>query len=100
MPFPRRVQLLPEGVYIEWDDGVQRLFPHRFLRGNCPCAGCIYEMTGKRHVFEKDVPEDVVALDWMQVGRYAIRFLWSDGHETGIYPFAYLRALPKREEER
>ena len=25
------------------------------------------------------------------VGRYALQFVWSDGHSTGIYPFEYLR---------
>jgi len=44
-------------------------------------------------VFEKDVPEDVVAIDWMNIGRYAVQFLWSDAHETGIYPFKYLGEL-------
>ena len=27
------------------------------------------------------------------VGRYAIQIDWSDGHDTGIYPFARLREL-------
>jgi DUF971 family protein len=29
------------------------------------------------------------------VGRYALNFQFSDGHETGIYSFQYLRDLPK-----
>jgi DUF971 family protein len=51
------------------------------------------EGTNQRVVFEKDVPEDVLAIDWMSIGRYAVQFLWSDAHETGIYPFRYLREL-------
>ena len=27
------------------------------------------------------------------VGRYALQIDWSDGHSTGIYPFARLREL-------
>ena len=27
------------------------------------------------------------------VGRYALRFKWSDGHETGIYSFTALRQM-------
>jgi DUF971 family protein len=27
------------------------------------------------------------------VGNYALQFVWSDGHETGIYTFEYLRKL-------
>ena len=40
-----------------------------------------------------DVRTDVEALDWIQVGRYALQFLWSDAHTTGIYPFTVLRGL-------
>jgi DUF971 family protein len=27
------------------------------------------------------------------VGNYALRFRWSDGHDTGIYTFDFLRRL-------
>ena len=27
------------------------------------------------------------------VGRYAVRLIWADGHETGMYPYEYLREL-------
>jgi DUF971 family protein len=27
----------------------------------------------------------------MQVGNYAIQFLWGDAHYTGIYPYPFLR---------
>ena len=32
------------------------------------------------------------AEDYLMVGRYAVQFLWSDAHYTGIYPFNVLRA--------
>ena len=51
--------------------------------------------TGKRVVGPENIPEDVEALDWMTVGRYALQFLWSDAHDTGIYPYAMLRSLPE-----
>jgi DUF971 family protein len=28
-----------------------------------------------------------------QVGKYAVRFEWSDAHNTGIYSYEYLRAI-------
>lgn len=88
---PKNVTIRPDGVHIEWDDGHMGHFPHRVLRGECPCASCVHELTGKRMVSTKDVPEDVEALDWMTVGRYAVQFLWSDAHDTGIYPYELLR---------
>tara|TARA_B110000438_G_scaffold277633_1_gene300442 strand:- start:720 stop:863 length:144 start_codon:yes stop_codon:yes gene_type:complete len=33
------------------------------------------------------------------VGRYAIQFVWSDGHSTGIYTFEYLREIWDSEPE-
>ncbi len=97
--FPERVpgitllRLEPDGIHTVWEDGQGSHYPYRFLRGHCPCAMCVLEGTNQRVVFEKDVPEDVIAIDWMQVGRYAVQFLWSDAHETGIFTFQYLREL-------
>lgn len=90
---PRDVRLLPDGIHISWTDGHQGYHEHRTLRYECGCAECVNEMTGNRVISMSDVPKDVEALDWMQVGRYALQFLWSDFHTTGIYPFIRLRQL-------
>jgi len=39
------------------------------------------------------VPADVHPLQIRPVGRYAIQIDWSDGHQSGIYPFRRLRGL-------
>jgi DUF971 family protein len=39
------------------------------------------------------VSDELEINDLQLVGRYAINFRWSDGHETGIYSFRYLREL-------
>jgi DUF971 family protein len=36
---------------------------------------------------------DVHPLSVEYVGEYALRFDWSDGHKTGIYPFDFLRDI-------
>ena len=89
----KEVRLEESGVHILWDDGHPSYYPHRYLRGQCCCAACVEEMTGQRRVGEEDVREDVYAVDWMQIGRYAVQFLWSDTHDSGIYPFELLRRL-------
>ena len=93
MSTPQEVWLTPQGVHIRWDDGHEGFYPHRYLRGQCPCAACVEEMSGRRLLSPEDVPPDVEVLDWMAVGRYALRFLFSDAHDTGIYPFDLLREL-------
>lgn len=50
-------------------------------------------MTGRPLLNPDYVPRDVHPLAIRHVGRYALRFDWSDGHDTGIYPFRLLREL-------
>lgn len=78
---------------ISWDDGHESIYTNKYLRGHCGCAVCVEEMTGRRIISENDIQQDIQALDWIQVGRYALQFLWSDTHDTGIYPFELLRNL-------
>ena len=89
----QNVQLDPEYITISWLDGHEGVYPSRYLRGNCCCAACVEEMPGRRIVTENDVDEAGWALDWIQIGRYALQFLWSAAHDSGIYPFEVLRKL-------
>ena len=78
---------------IEWQDGHVSTYAPRGLRLACPCAGCVDEMTGERTLSPEAVPKGVHPVEIRYVGRYALRFFWSDGHDTGIYSFEYLRRL-------
>lgn len=83
---------------IRWKDGHVSEYEPRALRLACPCAGCVDEMTGERMLTPEMVNPGVYPEQIQYVGRYALQFFWSDGHETGIYPFDYLRKLcPCRE---
>lgn len=83
---------------IRWQDGVRHEYGPRELRLLCPCAGCVEEMTGRRILVPEMVPEDVHPTAIHYVGRYALQFIWSDGHSTGIYPYEYLRRLGEDDE--
>jgi DUF971 family protein len=78
---------------VEWMDHHVSEYDPRYLRMACPCAGCIEEMTGRPLLDPETIPADVYMIAVKYVGRYALRFEWSDGHSTGIYPFDSLRAL-------
>ncbi len=39
------------------------------------------------------MPQDISLRNTDLVGRYALTFVWSDGHQTGIFSFDYLRQL-------
>lgn len=92
----RPLDMRPVGeteLLVLWDDGHRSLYSHSYLRLHCPCAQCIEEWTGKRLLRPETVPADVRPLAQSPVGNYAVRFRWSDGHETGIYAFDLLRAI-------
>lgn len=92
---PAEVGPTPDGrrLRIRWQDGVETEHEPRDLRLRCPCAACVDEMTGQRMLVPEMVDPDVYPLEIHYVGRYALQFVWSDGHSTGIYPFEYLRRL-------
>lgn len=78
---------------IEWKDGHESVYQPRRLRLSCPCAGCVDEMTGQRTLTSATVPDDVYPQAIHYVGRYALQFIWSDGHQTGFYTYDLLRSL-------
>ena len=63
------------------------------LRRECPCAQCVNEWSGERTLKPESIADDIEIADLTTIGRYALNFRWSDGHETGIYSFQYLRDL-------
>ena len=80
-------------IEIKWQDGHESLYPARMLRLACPCAACVDEVTGRMRLEPARVPQDVRPVKLEVVGRYAIAIHWSDGHNTGIYPYDLLRKL-------
>ncbi len=93
-----QVHLIDKGVKIEWSDGRTFVYPYRYLRLQCSCAACVEEMTGRAILNVAAVPDDVIAVDFIEVGRYALQFLWTDGHSTGIYPFRMLLRLAEEDD--
>jgi len=93
-----KVELNDEGISVEWADGHHSLYGAMYLRINCGCAECVEEWSNRKLLDPASVPADIRAEDYLMVGRYAVQFLWSDTHYTGIYPFDTLRKLCPCEE--
>ena len=89
-------------VRIVWRGGHESVYPFDLLRKECPCALC-NDQRGKPSasaglsltVLSGPVLKagEVQVREVSPVGRYAINFVWSDGHDSGIYAYAYLRGL-------
>jgi len=85
-----------ENIQISWPDGAKQSIPNRTLRLACRCALCIDEYTGEKKLDETAVPDDIQAIEIQQLGNYAVKIDWSDGHDTGIYPFKQLKEMALR----
>ena len=105
---PRKVRVDKtggSGLEIDWKDGHSSKWTFAWLRHGCPCATCVDEREGLGLDPGQAKPEQRAAnslpmfkepprpRDVKQVGNYAIRFTWNDGHESGIYSWDYLRRV-------
>ncbi len=80
-------------VRITWADDKVCRYTAPELRRACPCAQCVNEWSGERMVKPDTISDELQISQISVVGRYALSFRWSDGHETGIYSFRFLRGL-------
>lgn len=85
-------------LQIRFDDGAELSIPYELLRVESPSAET------KGHGSETPPPpakkRKVNVVGAEPVGRYAIRIKFDDGHNTGLYTWAYLRELGERKSER
>jgi DUF971 family protein len=89
------------GMEIEWKDGHRSAYSFQWLRDACPCALCVEAREKEGRQPGQPPPQTPGALPMFKpaikpthtepVGKYAIRFAWNDGHQTGIYSWDFLR---------
>lgn len=80
-------------VSIKWSDDGETAYRAAELRRSCPCASCVNEWTGQKILDDKQIGDNMTFTNISIVGRYALNFQFSDGHDTGIFSFDYLRKL-------
>jgi DUF971 family protein len=95
-PIPTEIKLHQKSRLMEvsFSDGAHFSLSYEYLRVYSPSAevrghgpGQVVLQVGKREV-------DIVSLD--QVGNYAVRPVFSDGHDTGIYSWDQLYLLGRQ----
>jgi DUF971 family protein len=106
---PSRLDLkLDRGLTIEWSDGSTSYYSIAYLRKMSPSAEMrnLREQQAKNPLTvlpasaAKAASGPLTALSAEMVGNYAIRIRFSDGHDTGIYSWAYLREIDPVNKER
>jgi DUF971 family protein len=100
MPTPTEIRLSrADGVlHVAFENGERFALPAEYLRVESPSAevqghgpGQKVIVPGRRHVGIMKVEP---------VGRYAVRLVFDDLHDTGIYSWAYLLTLGREQAER
>lgn len=99
------IEFSDTSICIVWDDDHQSIYLNEELRQSCPCARCndLKKPVKGKISFKHSIPikvnhSDIKPRTIESIGHYAIRFKWSDGHETGIYTFEFLRQICTCEE--
>ena len=92
-PVPLEIKLHQRSRVMEvtFSDGAHYHLPYELLRVYSPSAEVRGHGPGQEvlQIGKKDV--EIVAIE--PVGSYAIQPRFSDGHDTGIYSWSYLRSI-------
>jgi len=91
------VEFNGECITLSWADGETVSVRNHSLRAACGCAVCVDEMSGEARLDPDSIPDSICAMEARVVGNYAISVKWSDGHETGLYPYRAIRELADRD---
>lgn len=81
---------------LAWSDGVEDYIALEVFRRACPCAMCQGEPDAFGRVSRPkssytDTSFTVNQIE--QIGGYALKPYWADGHQTGIFSYDYLRKI-------
>lgn len=93
-PLAMRFSSAEKRLDISFDDGENFSIPYETLRVESPSA----EVQGHRPDQKKIVTgkENVGIERADPVGRYAVRLVFDDGHDSGIFTWDYLYALGRQ----
>lgn len=94
---PVKIKILEgKNLFIKWDDNSESLIRLKKLRKFCPCATCITIRERQSKTYIPIFNENQIKISNISVvGNYAIGIAWKDGHNTGIYEYAFLKNLSK-----
>ena len=97
-PVEIRLHTVSRKLEVSFDDGARYELPAEYLRVHSPSAevqghgaGDGVLVTGKQQVGIRAIEP---------IGHYAVRLVFDDGHDTGLYTWKYLHELGAQQEER
>jgi DUF971 family protein len=85
-------------LHVRFDDGAEFALPAEYLRVESPSAEVQGHGPGQKTIVAGK--ENVAITGIEPVGHYAVRLIFDDRHDTGIYSWEYLRELGEQREAR
>jgi len=98
-PQPRHLELKKDtALIVHWTDGRVSVYPIAYLRRMSPSADAkaIREEMDRNPLTvlpSSTASGPLTATGAELVGNYAIKVIFSDGHDTGLYSWLYLREI-------
>jgi DUF971 family protein len=95
--WPTELRLNPakDVLTVSYDDGARFALSAEYLRVESPSAE-VKGHSGKRQTVPGKRGLKISRLD--PVGNYAVRIVFADGHDSGLYSWSYLRELGEEED--
>ena len=92
-PWPTEIRLKKDrkALAVRFDDGIVHELPAEFLRVLRPSAEVQGHSKEQRVTVPGKIDVAIAAVD--PIGNYAVRLTFSDGHNTGLFSWTYLREL-------
>ncbi|HVK53870.1 MAG TPA: DUF971 domain-containing protein [Burkholderiales bacterium] len=79
---------------VLWKDGERQQLSNGFLRSQCQCSICRSERLHKDAALLVTPEIRITAIQ--PVGAYGVQFVFSDGHQRGIFPWVFIRDLDEQ----
>ena len=95
---PNDIIIMDSNIAIKWNNNTESFVSTKELRNMCPCANCSGESDVFGNVYKnKSInitdSNKYKIIRYMNIGHYAIRISWGDGHDAGIYSFDFIKSL-------
>ncbi len=95
-PLPSKIKLRKASRTLElaYADGLEASLPAEFLRVHSPSA----QVRGHGQPVLQVGKQRVALVGVEQVGNYALKLVFDDGHDSGLYTWNYLRQLAEQQD--
>jgi DUF971 family protein len=100
MPVPTEIRLdrAARVLHVSFEDGARFDLPCEYLRVESPSAEVQGHGPGQRMYVGGKRSVGITAIE--PVGQYAVRLVFDDGHDSGLYAWDFLYELGLRREEK